>query len=154
VRRDRLDRRLRPVFDDLLIDALGEIGASDELQSRLAQVPPKECGPRVWLALETCAMDRLAPLAEDRAPGESFARALNLWEEVMRLSWPAGSRFPAQLTERVAALAASDASRRRGPWLDRLRRVGEALSSQPGRFPHAAVVAAEKARVEAQLGRH
>ena len=98
-------------------------------------------------------MDRLARLDQERDPVESFARALDLWDEVMRLSWPQGSPFPAQFTERVAALAAADAYRRRGPWLDRLRRVGEALSSPPGRFPHAAVVAAERLRVEAQLGR-
>ena len=109
VRRDRLDLRFRPVFDDLLIDALGEIGALDELQKRLAQIPPEECGPRVWLALETGAMGRLARLAQEKDPAESFARALNLWEDVMRLSWPAGSPYPAQFTERVAALAAADA---------------------------------------------
>jgi len=154
VHRDRLDRRLRPVLDDLLIDALGEIGAVDELQSRLARIPVQECGPRVWLALETCAMDRLARLDRERDPVESFARALDLWDEAMRLCWPQGSPFPAQFTERVAALAAADAPRRRGAWLDRLRRTGQTLAAQPVCCPHAAVVAAERARVEVQLRRH
>jgi len=154
VRRDRLEHHLRPVLDDLLIDALGEIGAVDELQSRLARIPAQECSPRVWLALETCAMDRLARLDEDKDPIESFARTLNLWDEVMGLSWPQGSPFPAQFTERVAALVAADVYRRRGPWLDRLRRTGQTLAAQPVRLPRAAVIEAERARVEAQLGRH
>jgi len=154
VLRDRLEQRLRPVFDDLLIDALGEIGAFDELQSRLAQLPPQECGPRVWLALETCAMDRLARLVQEKDPIQSFARALSLWDEVVRLSWPAGSPFPAQFTERVAALTAADAPRRLGAWLDRLRRTGQVMAAQPGRFPHAAVIAAEQARLEGRLDRH
>jgi len=153
VHRERLEHRLQPVLDDLLIDALQEIGAGDELRSRLAQIPPQECGPRVWLALETCAMDRLARLDQERDPVDSFARALDLWDEMMRLSWPQGSPFPAQFTERVAALAAAGVPRRRGAWLDRLRRTGQALAAQRARFPHAAVVAAERARVEAQLRR-
>jgi hypothetical protein len=154
VHRDRLDRRLRPVFDDLLIDALVERGAIDELQSRLMRVPSEDCGPRVWLSLETGAMDRLARLAGMRNPVASFTAALNLWAALMRFSWPAGSPFPAQFTARIGALADLDAYRRRGPWLDRLSRVSGALASQPGRVPQAAVVAAEKARVEALLRRH
>jgi hypothetical protein len=152
VRRDRLDRRLRPLFDDLLIDALGEIGAIDELRWRLAQIPPDECGPRVWIALETCAMDRLARLGQLRNPVESFARALDLWHEVMCLYWPGASPFPAQFTERVATLAAADARHRLGSWLDRLRRTEQAMNAQQGRYPHVAVVAAERARIEAKLG--
>jgi len=151
LRRDRLDNHLRPIFDDLLIDALGEIGAFDELQTRLAQIPPEECGPRVWLALESCATIQLALLAQQSDPNQGFAKALDLWDKVLGLSWPARSPFPAQFTERVAALAAADPPRRLAAWLNRLRRIGPVLASQSRPLPHAAVVAAERARVEAQL---
>jgi hypothetical protein len=153
VRRDRLDSGLRRHFDDLLIDALEEIGACDELMSRLAQIPSEECGPRVWAALESCATQRLAKLARESNQAASFERSLVVWDEVMRLSWPKGSPFPAQLTERVAALAAAGSSRRSGPWLDRLRRTGDALAAHPDRFPHAAVIATERARLQALSGR-
>ena len=41
VNRDRLHHRLRSVLDDLLIDALEEIGALDELQARVGPVPSR-----------------------------------------------------------------------------------------------------------------
>jgi hypothetical protein len=70
----------------------------------------------------------------------------------MRLPWPAGWEFPAQITERVSALAESDARRHLAPWRDRLLRAGGELASQPRGFRHA-VIAAERMRIEAQLGR-
>ena len=152
IRRERLDRGLRPIYDDLLIDALRESGDLDELHARLARIPPDECRPRVWQALETVSMARLARLAQDRDPARGFAQALDLWDGVIRLSWPAGSEFPAQLTERVAALVQADAPRRLGPWLERLRQAGDELAAPPGQIRHGAVVAAERARVEARLG--
>jgi hypothetical protein len=100
IRRDGLDPRLRPVFDDLLIDALSESGAFDELHARLARIPAEECRPRVWEALESGAMTRLARWARDRDPARGFARVLDLWDEVIRLPWPAGWEFPAQITPR------------------------------------------------------
>jgi hypothetical protein len=152
VRRDRLDPRLRSVFDDLLIDTLRETGDLLELSARLIRIPAAERGPRVWQAIENCATDRLARLIHDREPATVFGWTLALWDEVMRIPWPAGSAFPAQFTERVAALAAADAPRRLGPWRDRLRQTGDALAAQPSQFPHAEVITAERARVEARLG--
>ena len=150
IRRDRLDRAIRPFFDELLIDALEDVGAVDELMTRLAHVPPGERGPRVWQALENCGMARLARLAQERDTARSLARALDVWDQLMRLGWPKNSQFPAHFTERVAAVVGVDARRCR-LWLDRLRQAGDVLSTEPDRFPHAAVIASERARVESQL---
>ena len=105
IRRDRLDRAFRLVYDDLLIDALRESGAFDEMQSRLALIPPDERRPRVWQALETGAMARLAqagcrtgtPSRVSRRPSTSGTRSSASPGRPARSS-------PAQLTERVSAL--------------------------------------------------
>ena len=94
----------------------------------------------------------MARLAGDASRFGGLARSLDLWDDLIRLPWPKGSEFPAQLTERVAAMIAADPSRRRGPWLDRLSRAAAALAAHPGRYSHAAVVDAERSRVESQLG--
>ena len=151
IRRDQLDSRLRPTFDALLIDTLLEAGLCDLLMTRLAMIPPSEAGFRVWQALENCAMQRLARLVADGDKGRRFGRALDLWDEVMRLHWPRNSRFPSHFTERVSALAWNDSSRRR-LWLERLRRTGATMAGDSGRHSQAEVVAAEQARVEATLG--
>jgi hypothetical protein len=153
IRRDRLDARLRSVFDDLLIDTLRQTGDLIELSAGLARIPVPERGPRVWQALESCATARLARLIQDHEPAEVFGWTLALWDEVIRVPWPEGSAFPAEFTERVAALATADAPKRLGPWRDRLRQTGDALATQPGRIPHAKVISAERTRVEAKLGR-
>jgi hypothetical protein len=154
IRRDRLDPRLRSVYDDLLIDVLSESGAFDELQSRLSRIAPDQCRPRVWMALETGATTRLARLAQDPDSTRGFIRSLDLWDGVIRLSWPAGSEFPSQFTERVAAIARNDAPRRLKPWHDRLRRAREEMATRPRRFLHASVVATEQTRVETEIGRN
>jgi hypothetical protein len=151
IHRDRLERELRPLLDDLLIDALGEVDAGEELTLRLGRIPPQECGSRVWQALETSGMARLARLALERDPTGGFRGALELWDQVIRLPWPQGSQFPEQFTERVAALVAND-DRDRRIWLQRLRGAGERMAAEPGRYTHAAVVAAERARTESLLG--
>jgi hypothetical protein len=151
IRRDRLSRDLRPLFDELLIDALDEGGAVEELMTRLAQVPDAERRPRVWQAIETGAMQRLARMSDDRNTAESFVRALDLWDQVMRLDWPKDSHFPSHFSERVGALALAD-SRRSRPWLDRLNKAVEAMAAEPGGSSHAAVIAAELARVRSQIG--
>ena len=153
IRREQLDRSLRPIYEDVLIDALRASGDLDELHGRLARIPPDECRPRVWQALETGTMARLARLAQNPDPARGFDRALALWDEAIRLSWPAGSEFPAHLTERVAALVQADASNRLRSWFDRLRRAGDELAAEPRLRSHVAVVAAERARVEARIGR-
>ncbi len=151
IRRDRLDRGLRPLFDELLIDALDEVGAVEELLARLAQVPHAERGPRVWQAIETGAMQQIARMSDDRDITGGFDRVLDLWDQVMRLNWPASSHFPAHFSERVGTLALAD-SRRSRLWLDRLRHAGEAIAVEPSLSPHAATIAAERSRVRAQLG--
>ncbi len=78
---------MRRVYDELLIDALEQVGAIEELQASLARIPAEEAGPRVWQALELCAFDRLARMAPDRS-SETFDAALRIWDEAMGLSWP------------------------------------------------------------------
>jgi hypothetical protein len=151
IHRDRLAPRLRPAFDALLIDTLGEAGLCEPLMTRLALIPPSEAGFRVWQALENCAMQRLARLVEDGDKARRLGRAFDLWDEVMRLHWPRNSRFPSHFTERVSALAWNDSARRR-LWLDRLRRTGAEMAGDSGRHPQGEVVAAERVRVEATLG--
>jgi hypothetical protein len=152
LRRDRLDARLRPAFDHLLIDTLRETGDFLDLNVRLAQIPPAERSARVWAAMENCATDRLARLSQNQEPARMFGWALNLWDEVMRQPWPGDSAFPEQFTERIAALAGTGAPRWLQTWHDRLRQTGDALAAQPGRFAHAKVITAERARIAAKLG--
>jgi hypothetical protein len=152
VRRERLEESMRKVYDELLIDALEEVGALDELQAILARIPLEESGPRVWQAHELCAFDRLARLTRDRS-SETFDSALRIWDEVMGLSWPNGSRFPAQLTERVAAMTGVDSGRRLALWQEQLRKTAERLEPHRERFPHVAAIVTERTRVEAERAR-
>ena len=78
VRRERLDDGLRSTYDELLIDALEQVGAIDELQSLLAKIPPEEAGARVWQAQECCAFLRLARLPQDRTSEAFDASAADL----------------------------------------------------------------------------
>ena len=153
VRRERLDPRLRPVLDDLLIDALSRSGEWDELHARLALIPPVECRPRVWAALETGAMFRLARAARDPDAERGFVRRSRLWDEVIRLAWPAESGFPAQFIKRVEVMAGSDPHRLES-WRDRLRRAVADLGGRSGRFHHAAAVAAARAGANQNSATH
>lgn len=150
--RDRLAPSRRPIHDILLIDALGGSGEWEELQTRLARIPPHESGPRAWIAQETGAMARLSRMSRDPKPERGFLRALDLWDLVMRLGWPSGSAFPARFTERMARVVESDPARRLPAWRDRLTRAAGDMSQSPGRFAHLAVVNAERARVVTRLG--
>jgi hypothetical protein len=152
VRRERLDESLRHRYDELLIDALEQAGLIEELQLRLAKIPPGEAGPRVWQAQELCACERLARLAQDRT-SEPFDTALRIWDEVMGLEWPKGSRFPAQLTERVAVLTGVDPGRRLAIWKEQLQKTARRLEVERDRYPHVRAIAAEQARVEEQRAR-
>jgi hypothetical protein len=152
VQRDRLEEPQREVYDELLIDALEEVGALDELQASLSRVPPEEAGPRVWQAHELCAFDRLSRLTQDRS-SETFDAALRIWDDVMGLSWPKGSRFPGQLTERVAAMTGVDPGRRLALWQEQLRKTAERLEPHRERFPHVAAIVTERTRIEAQRAR-
>jgi hypothetical protein len=152
VRRERLEERLRHVHDELLIDALEEVGALDELQAILARIPADEAGPRVWQAHELCAFERLSRVTQDRS-SETFGAALRIWDEVMGLSWPKRSRFPWHLTERVAAMTGVDPPRRLALWHTQLRKTAERLQEHRERFPHVSAILAEWARVEAERAR-
>ena len=152
VRRERLDEAMRSTYDELLIDALEQVGAIEELQLRLAKIPPEEAGARVWQAQECSRLLRLARLPQDRT-SEPFDRALRLWDEMMSLSWPKGSRFPGQLTERVAAMTGIDPGRRLPAWQEQLQKTAGRLEAQGDRFPHVRAITAEQARVEAQRTR-
>jgi hypothetical protein len=128
--RAQLDPRLRPTYDDLMIDALSSSGDWDELHTRLSRIPSAERGPRVWAALETGAMFRLARAASEPSTERRLARIKGLRDEVNRVVWPAGSPFPAQFATRAAAaLRASD---RLGP---DDRRGHEAGAKQSPRSP-------------------
>ena len=104
IRRDRIDPRLRPALDELMVDALSRAGEWDELQARLSRIPPPERRPRVRAALEAGAMFRLARAARDPDPERRRARVRELLDEVNRSAWPAGSAFPAQFAERSSAI--------------------------------------------------
>ena len=152
VRRERLDDSDKITYDELIIDALEQIGCIEELQAILARIPPEEAGPRVWEAHELCAFDRLARLPHDRT-GATFDAALRIWDEAMGLSWPRGSRFPAQLTERVAAMTGVDPGRRLGVWQEQLQKTARRLESRREQYPHVRAIIAEQTRVEAQRAR-
>jgi hypothetical protein len=113
-RRERLDPRLRPAYDELFIDALSQAGEWDELHERLSRIPPAECRPRVWAALETAAVFRLARAARDPDRQRGRARAQEIQDQVMRQPWPAGWGFPAQFAARVAAIPAQPSRDRQG----------------------------------------
>src|SRR5262249_2257042 len=104
IRRDQLDPRLRPACDQLLIDALSQAGEWDELHARLSRIPPAECRPRVWAALETAAVFRLARAARDPDRERGRARAREIQDDVTRLAWPPGWGFRGQPAPRVAPL--------------------------------------------------
>ncbi|MHB1557299.1 MAG: hypothetical protein ACYC61_07455, partial [Isosphaeraceae bacterium] len=152
--RDRLEPRSRPILDTLLIDALSRSGDWDELLSRLARIPAAELTRRDWIAIETATMQLLARAARDSDGSRAFTRALDLWDEAIRRPWPAGSDFPEWITRRVANLAEaepdSDASRRLPAWRDSVRRASGEMAGDRVRYPHALVVAAERARLEAR----
>ncbi len=151
IQRDTINPELRSVFDDLLIDLLENGGAIDELMGRLAQIPADQRGPRVWEALETAAMQRLARVAGDRDAAGGFLRALDLWDEVIRLNWPPSSHFPAHFSERVGTLALAEAHRSR-LWLGRLRGADKAMAGESSRHPLSEGIAAERTRAKAKLG--
>jgi hypothetical protein len=152
VRRERLEDGLRRVYDELLIDALEQVGALEELQSSLAKIPAEEASPRVWEAHELCAFERLARLAQDRT-SETFDAALKIWDESMGLSWPRGSNFPSQLTGRVAGMTAADPARRSAVWLDQLQKTAVRLEAKRERYPHFTAIIAERERIEAERAR-
>lgn len=104
IARDRLDPRLRPDFDELIVEVLSHSGEWDELQARLSRVPPSERRARAWAALESGAMFRLARAARDPDRERGRQRVGQLMDEVAHSVWPPGSGFPGQFAERAAAV--------------------------------------------------
>ncbi len=153
IHRERLPPARRSAYDEILIDTLRASGEISELSDRLARIPPGERGVRVWLAIESCAFMRLARAVRSQAGAEGFHQALTIWNEIIRMPWPQQEEFPAQLTERVASLAAAGGSRQVSAWREQVARAASDLSGQPKAFNHIAVVQAELRRVDSLAGR-
>jgi hypothetical protein len=147
--RPQLQPRLRPVLDELVTDTLLNAGDEEQLLEWLLQIPPAECSPRVWQAIETIAMSRLVSLAGSR----SVTPALDLWDELIRRPWLAGSEFPAQLTQRLAALVDSNPRGSQDLYRERLIQSARFLALNPERYPHAALVKDELKRLETSPAR-
>jgi hypothetical protein len=94
------------------------------------------------------AMSRLARLANAR----ELRPELDLWDQLIRRPWPAGSEFPVQLTERLAAVVNLDARRNLEPYHQRLIVAVRALAANPDLYPHAGFLKDELKRVETALG--
>ncbi len=59
-----------------------------------------------------------------------------------------GSQFPAELTERVAAMTGADPARRLAVWREQLQKTAQRLEAQRERYPHVAAIITERTRVE------
>jgi hypothetical protein len=143
IERQRLDVRLRPVYDALLVDTLLEANRPDELLERLWLI--RGTGGRgesvVERAREALGM---AALAKCLAAGD-FPQAVVLWAKVLR-SEPSPP-YLQTFTDRVAALA--DTPARRSQWRSELQaaqQLGEESS------PLAGVIAEALRRVEKSIG--
>jgi hypothetical protein len=151
IHRARLEPSNRAVYDDLFLDAVNQIGDFDGCYSLVARFTPADLHPRAWHALEKLTMARLAQLASGAESAQGFARALALWENVIRLPWPETSAFPAQLTARMTSMARADSTRRLAAWRDRLERAASEFDTRTGTSFRAAAVAAARARVRVEL---
>ena len=100
--------------------------------------------------MKLCAFDRLARL-DQNGPDGNFEAALRIWDEVMGLPWPNGSKFPGQLTDRLAAMTGVDPGRRWALWQDQLRKTAHRLEAERERFPHLRAIVAEQRRVETRV---
>jgi hypothetical protein len=128
-----------------MIDTLLHCGGEGRLWDWLAKIPPEDCPARLVRTIETLAMGRLARLAATRELGP----ALDLWDQLIRRPWPAGSEFPAHLTERLAAMVDSN-SRSLEAYRDHLSRAALDLAASPGQYPHTSVVRSELERLDAE----
>lgn len=149
-----IDRRTlaparRSVLDELMIDALLERGETRRLLDWLRKLPPDECDPRVRDAVETAAMSHLAALAR----AGDVASVLDLWEELIRRPWPAGSLFPKQLTDRLGAVMAADPWRYQEPYRKKLVALAAARASLPSQSesPGEAVITGELKRLKIEV---
>ncbi|QEH35542.1 hypothetical protein OJF2_40950 [Aquisphaera giovannonii] len=129
--RAKLPPPLRPTLDELRIDAGLNGGEPDRLLDWLLKVPPAQAGPRVERAIETVATARIFDLSGRGLLGA----ALDAWESTLRRPWPASSRFPIELTERLAAILDSGSPAQRLLLRDRLAALARDLSEGPARSP-------------------
>jgi hypothetical protein len=142
--RQKLEPRQRPVLDDLVIDTLLNRGDQQGCLEWLLRISPTECSPRGLAAIETVAMRRLISLAGSG----SLSSALDLWQGMIRRTWPAGSEFPSQLTRRLAALVDSDRSRYQEPYRQKLIETAADLPSGAKQSPTAALIQNELNRLD------
>jgi hypothetical protein len=141
IARERLDPKLKPIYDDLLVDTLLATNRVGELLDRLSRVPPAERTADIRRHLETA---QTAALERARAAND-FRQATALWSDVARAS---GSRdFVRVFTDRVALLA--DTPAEQADWRDRLRAARQA-AVEPSNAP---VIEAELKRVEDLLAK-
>jgi hypothetical protein len=145
--RQQVEPMERPVLEELVMDSLLHSRSPDRLQTWLKRIPPDQRRPRVWMTLESLAMSRLASFAS----ADQIAAALDLWEDVMRRPWPSRSEFPADFTERLAAMVDADAPRNLEPYHQRLTSAARSFASI-AEYPHAALIRNELERVENLLG--
>jgi hypothetical protein len=143
--RRRLEPALGPVHAEVVVDTLLHSGGEGRLWDWLLNIPAEECPARLVRTIETLAMSRVARLTASRELGP----ALDLWDNLIRRPWPAGSEFPAHLTERLAAMASSSPPGLEA-YRDHLRRAALDLAAIPGPYPAASVVRSELERVDAE----
>jgi hypothetical protein len=140
IARDRLDPRLRPIYDALLTDVLLHNGRQADLIDRLVHIPPKERSADVRRHLETAQASALQR-AVDR---KNYRDAVALWTDVIRA---AGSRdFVRGVTDRVAALA--DTPARQADWRNRLR-AAVRINAEPS---NAEVLQEQLKRIDERVG--
>jgi hypothetical protein len=142
--RQALEPALRPALDELVSDTLLSSGEEDRLFVWLMRIKPGESTSRVWQTIETVAMSRLMRQLGER----SLPRALEVWDEVMRLPWPADSPFPAQFTRRLAGLVNSDPGQFMETYRNRLSQTAAFLAADSTLHPQIAVVNEELQRLE------
>jgi hypothetical protein len=146
--RQELERARRPVLDELVIDTLLSRGELSRVDDWLERVPPAECRPRLWDALESTVMSRLAELVR----AQSVGPVLDLWERTIRRPWPSGSAFPSQLTDRLTRVVDSDPDRYREAFRRRVTEAAAARDFAADQSPYAAIIKSELARMNARDG--
>jgi hypothetical protein len=140
IRRERLDSRLAPIFDALLVDSLSYANQDSLLLERLARIGPAAPGSLVARTRQALQMARLQRLVTAR----DLDGAVRIWSAVVQTDPPAPLLEVA--TQRVAALA--DTPARCDAWRTQLR---VARRGMDGRSPLAVLIDAELKRTAAQL---
>ena len=124
--RNRLDPRLQPFYDDLLVDTLLSLSRVAELLDRLTRIPPASRTRDIRRHLETAQTAAL----QRALAAKDFRQSLALWSDVIRA--PASGDFVQVFTQRVASLA--DTPVKQGDWLERLRAARRA-AAEPANTP-------------------